>query len=65
MKNTIMLRGVRVHNLKNINLDIPLNKFIVVTGVSGSGKSSLAFPFSPETDEHKKRGTRCNGAAPL
>lgn len=43
MKNTIMLRGVRVHNLKNINLDIPLNKFIVVTGVSGSGKSSLAF----------------------
>jgi len=43
MKNAIMLRGVRVHNLKNINLDIPLNKFIVVTGVSGSGKSSLAF----------------------
>jgi len=43
MKNTIVLRGVRVHNLKNINLDIPLNKFIIVTGVSGSGKSSLAF----------------------
>ena len=42
-KNTIVLRGVRVHNLKNINLDIPLNKFIIVTGVSGSGKSSLAF----------------------
>ena len=39
----IILRGVRVHNLKNINLDIPLNQFIVVTGVSGSGKSSLAF----------------------
>ena len=39
----IILRGVRVHNLKNINLDIPLNKFIIVTGVSGSGKSSLAF----------------------
>jgi len=43
MKEAIVLRGVRVHNLKNINLDIPLNKFIIVTGVSGSGKSSLAF----------------------
>jgi excinuclease ABC subunit A len=39
----INLRGVRVHNLKNISLDVPLNKLIVVTGVSGSGKSSLAF----------------------
>ncbi|MBW2084150.1 MAG: excinuclease ABC subunit A, partial [Deltaproteobacteria bacterium] len=43
MKDSIILRGVRVHNLKNINLDIPLNKLILVTGVSGSGKSSLAF----------------------
>ncbi len=43
MKNKIILRGVRVHNLKNIDLDIPLNKLIIVTGVSGSGKSSLAF----------------------
>jgi excinuclease ABC subunit A len=42
-KDTIVLRGVRVHNLKNINLDIPLNQHIIVTGVSGSGKSSLAF----------------------
>lgn len=39
----IILRGARVHNLKNIDLDIPLNKLIVITGVSGSGKSSLAF----------------------
>jgi len=39
----IILRGVRVHNLKNIDLDIPLNRQIIVTGVSGSGKSSLAF----------------------
>ena len=43
MDEKIILRGVRVHNLKNIDLDIPLNKFIIVTGVSGSGKSSLAF----------------------
>ncbi|MBS0263186.1 MAG: excinuclease ABC subunit UvrA [Planctomycetes bacterium] len=40
---SIELRGVRVHNLQNIDLDIPLGKLIVVTGVSGSGKSSLAF----------------------
>ena len=43
MKQVIALRGVRVHNLKNIDLDIPLDKLIIVTGVSGSGKSSLAF----------------------
>ncbi len=40
---SIILRGVRVHNLKNIDLDVPLDKLIIVTGVSGSGKSSLAF----------------------
>jgi excinuclease ABC subunit A len=39
----IILRGVRVHNLKSVDVDIPLNRFVVVTGVSGSGKSSLAF----------------------
>lgn len=39
----ISLKGVKVNNLKNVDLDIPLNKLIVVTGVSGSGKSSLAF----------------------
>jgi len=39
----IEIQHARVHNLKNISLKIPLNKFIVVTGVSGSGKSSLAF----------------------
>ena len=39
----IIVRGARQHNLKNINLRIPRNKFVVITGVSGSGKSSLAF----------------------
>lgn len=42
-KKEIALKGVRVNNLKNIDLNLPLNKFIVITGVSGSGKSSLAF----------------------
>jgi len=42
-KESIVLRGVRVHNLKNIDLDLPLNQLIMITGVSGSGKSSLAF----------------------
>ena len=39
----IIIRGARVHNLKNINVEIPRNRLVVVTGVSGSGKSSLAF----------------------
>lgn len=39
----IKIRGARVHNLQNINLDIPKGKLVVITGVSGSGKSSLAF----------------------
>jgi excinuclease ABC subunit A len=43
MKKSIIARGIRVHNLKNINIEIPLRKLIVITGVSGSGKSSLAF----------------------
>ena len=43
MKEEIVIKGAREHNLKNINLRIPRNKFIVFTGVSGSGKSSLAF----------------------
>ena len=43
MTTDIIIRGARVHNLKNISLNLPRNKLIVITGVSGSGKSSLAF----------------------
>lgn len=43
MDNGIRVKGARLHNLKNINIAIPRNKFVVITGISGSGKSSLAF----------------------
>ncbi|MBU1148516.1 hypothetical protein KKI23_00320, partial [Patescibacteria group bacterium] len=43
MQNKIEIRGARVHNLKGINIDIPRDKLVVITGLSGSGKSSLAF----------------------
>ncbi len=42
-KSPLIIKGARVHNLKNISIEIPRNKVIVITGVSGSGKSSLAF----------------------
>ncbi|KKQ41218.1 MAG: Excinuclease ABC subunit A, partial [Candidatus Magasanikbacteria bacterium GW2011_GWA2_37_8] len=42
-KDKIVIRGARVHNLKNVNLELPKNKLVVITGLSGSGKSSLAF----------------------
>ena len=41
MKDDILVRGAKVHNLKNIDVDIPLNELVAISGLSGSGKSSL------------------------
>ena len=57
-KPYIDLKGVRVHNLKNIDLKIELNKLIVITGVSGSGKSSLAFDYMPKVSAGMSRVCR-------
>jgi len=43
MNNSIIIKGAREHNLKNIDVTIPRDKLVVITGLSGSGKSSLAF----------------------
>ena len=43
MPEEIIIRGARVHNLKDINVNVPLGKFVAIAGVSGSGKSSLAL----------------------
>ena len=43
MPDKIIVRGARMHNLKNIDIEIPRDKLVVITGLSGSGKSSLAF----------------------
>ena len=44
MEDKLVIRGARENNLKNINIDIPKNKLVIMTGLSGSGKTSLAFP---------------------
>ena len=41
MNDNIIIKGAKEHNLKNINIEIPKNKLVVITGLSGSGKSSL------------------------
>ena len=42
-KQNILIKGAQIHNLKNLDIAIPRNKLVVITGLSGSGKSSLAF----------------------
>jgi excinuclease ABC subunit A len=54
--DTIKIRGARTHNLKNISLDLPRNKLIVITGLSGSGKSSLAFDTLYAEGQRQIRG---------
>ena len=49
----LMVRGARQHNLKGVSLDLPKNKLIVFTGLSGSGKSSMAY--DTKYDEGKRR----------
>ena len=55
MLDKIIIKGAREHNLKNIDVEIPKNKFIVITGVSGSGKSSLAFDTIYSRDKEDMR----------
>ena len=43
MMKKIVIKGAKEHNLKNVTVEIPKDKFVVITGLSGSGKSSLAF----------------------
>ena len=54
----IVIRGARQHNLKNISLEIPRNTLTVITGLSGSGKSSLAFRIDGVKSERGFAGTR-------
>ena len=54
----IKVRGARVHNLKNIDVEIPREKLIVFTGLSGSGKSSLAFD-TIYADGQRRKGDPC------
>ena len=46
MENKLIIRGARENNLKNINIDIPKNKLVIMTGLSGSGKTSLLMFFN-------------------
>ena len=61
MRDTIFIKGAREHNLKNIDVTIPREKFVVVTGLSGSGKSSLAFDtLYAEGQRRYEKGTAKN-----
>ena len=55
-RDTIVIRGARQNNLKNLSLELPTNELIVVTGVSGSGKSSLVFDTR---SEERRVGKEC------
>ncbi|MEK7105392.1 MAG: excinuclease ABC subunit UvrA [Patescibacteria group bacterium] len=62
-KSVLKIRGARVHNLKNISLDIPKDAFVVMTGLSGSGKSSLAFDTIHAEGQRRYMGSLSSYAA--
>ena len=57
--NYIRIRGAKEHNLKGINVDIPRDSFVVLTGLSGSGKSSLAFDTIYPSRRKNLSGCQC------
>ena len=59
MNNSIVIKGLTQNNLKNISLELPKNKIIVFTGVSGSGKSSIVFDTIAAESQRQKLSKSC------